>query len=467
MDSNQSQSDTLSLLKAGKLLGSRQLKLSCGLNHFPKEIFDLADTLEVLDLSGNALSSLPDDLSRLHKLRILFCSSNRFTHVPEALGECQSLSMIGFKSNKISHLPEESIPTKMLRWFIMTDNVIKALPASLGDCKHMQKLMLAGNQLSKLPESLANCKNLELLRISANKLESLPDWLFSLPKLSWLGYAGNPFCNQVENSLLAKRNIPKIDWHALHLQQLLGEGASGLIYQALWKAKNATGDSENKAVAVKMFKANITSDGLPCCEVHATALAGQHPNLLGFEGVIDKHPDSTAGLVLPLMDADLTVLANPPSFETCSRDVYAPNTQLTLDTVLHIAHSIASVVAHLHKQGITHGDLYAHNILSNGQGKCILSDFGGASFLPKDNIKHSQQLQRLETRAFACLLEELLEHCAIKNHTTEALWQLQAECAQHEIGKRPLFNEITQQLSFLRKMHVEQNLSGDGSDESL
>lgn len=454
MDSNQSQRDTLSLLKAGKLQGSKQLKLSCGLNHFPTEIFDLADTLEILDLSGNALSSLPDDLNRLHKLRILFCSSNQFTRVPEVLGKCQNLSMIGFKANQIEHIPESAIPTQTLRWLILTDNAIKTLPASIGDCKDMQKLMLAGNQLNRLPESLANCKNLELLRISANQLESLPDWLFSLPKLSWLAYAGNPFCNQIENSLLAKHNIPQIDWHALHLQQLLGEGASGLIYQALWKAKNASGDSESKAVAVKMFKANITSDGLPRCEVHATVLAGQHPNLLGFEGVIGKHPDGMTGLVMPLMHADLTVLANPPSFETCSRDVYSPNTQLTLDTVLHIAHNIASAVAHLHKQGITHGDLYAHNILSNGQGKCILSDFGGASFLPEDKIQHSQLLQRLETRAFACLLEELLDHCAIKNHTTEGLWKLQAECAQHEIGKRPLFSEIMQQLNLFRKKYA-------------
>lgn len=434
--------------------GSKQLKLSCGLNHFPEEIFDLADTLEILDLSGNALSSLPDNLNRLHKLRILFCSSNQFTHVPEVLGECQNLSMIGFKANQIEHIPESAIPTQALRWLILTDNAIKTLPASIGDCKHMQKLMLAGNQLGKLPESLANCKNLELLRISANQLESLPDWLFCLPKLSWLAYAGNPFCNQIESSLLAKCNIPQIDWHALQLQQLLGEGASGLIYQALWKARNALGDSENKVVAVKMFKANITSDGLPRCEVHATVLAGRHPNLLGFEGVIGKHPDGMAGMVMPLMDADLTVLASPPSFETCSRDVYSSNTQITLDTVLHIAHSIASAVAHLHRRGITHGDLYAHNILSNDQGKCILSDFGGASFLPKNNIKYSQLLQRLETRAFACLLEELLNHCDTKNNATAALWQLQAECAQHEIVKRPLFSEITQQLSLFHKMHT-------------
>ena len=53
---------TLEQLQAGQLAGARQLKLACGLTEFPREIFDLADTLEVLDLTGNALSALPDDL---------------------------------------------------------------------------------------------------------------------------------------------------------------------------------------------------------------------------------------------------------------------------------------------------------------------------------------------------------------------------------------------------------------------
>jgi Leucine-rich repeat (LRR) protein len=61
--------NTLEQLRAGKLAGSQRLRLSYGLRTFPPEIFELADTLEILDLSGNVLSSLPDDLPRLHKPR--------------------------------------------------------------------------------------------------------------------------------------------------------------------------------------------------------------------------------------------------------------------------------------------------------------------------------------------------------------------------------------------------------------
>ena len=70
---------TLAQLRAGELSGITRLDLAEGLTEFPREIFDLADSLEVLNLSGNALSALPEDLHRLTRLRVLFCSDNRFT----------------------------------------------------------------------------------------------------------------------------------------------------------------------------------------------------------------------------------------------------------------------------------------------------------------------------------------------------------------------------------------------------
>jgi len=384
--------------------------------------------------------------------------------VPEVLGQCENLSMIGFKANKIAVCSDSAIPTATLRWLILTDNALTKLPNAIGDCQHMQKLMLAGNQLSELPETLANCRKLELLRISANRFESLPEWLFDLPKLSWLAYAGNPFSDRIENRLISQQHIPLIDWQDLKIQQQLGEGASGLIYKAHFIQiqgqvnQPQTDLIETSDVAVKMFKADLTSDGLPRCEIHATALAGQHPNLLGLKGIVNQHPNSEIGLVMPLMDADLTVLAGPPSFESCSRDVYTDGKKFTLTNVLDIAHSVASAVAHLHAKGMTHGDLYAHNILTsqlnNGVRKVMLSDLGAAAFLPQDNPKQSEQLQRIESHAFAYLLEELLDRCEVSNISDQAtlktLWQLQSECAQTINVRRPLFKAIETKLAVMK-----------------
>jgi Leucine-rich repeat (LRR) protein len=86
---------TLDALRRGDLAGARHLRLT-DLAEFPREIYALADTLEVLDLSGGTLTALPGDMGRLHKLRALFCSGNRFERLPPSLGDCASLSQIGF-----------------------------------------------------------------------------------------------------------------------------------------------------------------------------------------------------------------------------------------------------------------------------------------------------------------------------------------------------------------------------------
>ena len=101
---------TLEQLRAGALAGHLRVTIRAGLTEFPTALYQLADHLEILDLSGNALSALPDDLPRLHKLRILFCSDNQFTELPSVLGQCQSLRMVGFKANQIRHLPAAALP---------------------------------------------------------------------------------------------------------------------------------------------------------------------------------------------------------------------------------------------------------------------------------------------------------------------------------------------------------------------
>ena len=434
------------MLRSGKLAGSKRLDLSCGLKHFPAEIYDLADTLEILNLSGNALSNLPDDLSRLHKLRVIFCSDNQFTELPEVLGQCPDLDMVGFKANQIRHLSSDSLPGA-LRWLILTDNRLNSLPVGLGQCTRLQKLMLAGNQLRYLPDEMAACRQLELLRIAANRFESLPDWLLSLPRLAWLAFAGNPFSDVVEAAVVAKQAIPHIYWHGLDLQHKLGEGASGIIHQADWQQEPAG----TTAVAVKLFKGLVTSDGLPRSEKAACIAAGIHPNLIAATGKIIGHPDGTKGLVMPLVDTSFKNLASPPSLDSCTRDIYPAGTKFSLITALAMAQGIAAAAEHLHDMGILHGDLYAHNMLWNGQGDCLLGDFGAASFITDE--RQALPLQRIEVRAFGCFLEELLERCIAlpeSQAAIEALWKLQRRCGQPEVEARPLFAEIRSVLEGLQ-----------------
>jgi Protein tyrosine and serine/threonine kinase/Leucine rich repeat len=435
---------TLEQLRSGALAGSRQLKLCCGLTAFPPEIFKLADTLEILDLSGNALSSLPADLARLHRLRIVFCSHNQFTELPEVLGQCPQLSMVGFRANQIHRVASAALPPA-LRWLVLTDNRISVLPAGIGRCSALQKLMLAGNRLPALPPEMAACRQLQLLRIAANQFTSLPDWLLGLPRLSWLAYAGNPLSETSEALARASTPLARIAWSALQMGSQLGEGASGVIHRALWRRGQAL-----QPVAVKLFKGALTSDGLPHHEMAACIGAGAHPNLIAVHGQITDHPSGASGLVMALVDPRFRNLAGPPSLASCTRDSYPANTRFTLCAVIRLALGIASATRQLHARGILHGDLYAHNILFKADGQALLGDFGAASFFAPEEAPLALGLQRLEVRAFACLLEELIKRCRQPAGSKAALIRLndlQSRCSQENTAARPLFSEIEEQLT--------------------
>ncbi|HEY9635014.1 MAG TPA: leucine-rich repeat-containing protein kinase family protein [Coleofasciculaceae cyanobacterium] len=435
--------ETLNLLRSGQLAGSKRLNLACGLTQFPSEIFALADSLEILDLSNNHLSALPDEFERLKHLKIVFFTNNDFEEIPSVIRHCLGLKMVSFKSNQIASIGEHALPPK-LRWLILTSNKIEKLPASLGSLSHLQKLMLAGNRLQSLPEEMASCKNLELIRLSANHLQALPPWLFTLPRLSWLAYAGNPLCSV---DATAKPALPDIDWADLTLGETLGQGASGVIYKGLWTTKLA-----QKEVAIKIFKGEVTSDGLPADEMAACLAAGCHDNLVNVLGKLSNGPQEKQGLVFSFIPPDYKSLGQPPDFDTCTRDTYSANASFSLPVILGVTIGIASAAAHLHAKGIMHGDLYAHNILVNETGDSLLGDFGAASFYDPSDLVMGQALERLEVRAFGCLLEDMLDRCTLQEESehykaVESLRCLQQDCLKQDLSRRPQFTEIGERLT--------------------
>ncbi|WP_332873119.1 leucine-rich repeat-containing protein kinase family protein [Caulobacter hibisci] len=421
--------ETLAALRAGDLAGATRLDLSgADLSEVPPEVFALAETLEVLDIGTTRISALPHDFSRLKRLTVLFASGAPFQRLPEALGDCPALSQVGFRGCGIEMIPAEALPPA-LRWLTLTDNRIETLPAALGERPLLQKLMLAGNRLAALPESLAGAKSLELLRIAANRFEALPGWLVDLPALAWLAWAGNPF-----DTAIPEAAVPPVAWRDLTVGKALGRGASGDVFEAAWNGRPA---------ALKLFRGTMTSDGLPEREMAACLAAGEHPNLTGALGRIVGHPDGAQGLLMPLLPDGWRVLAGPPSAQSCSRDVYAPDLSLSLDVARRIACDVAAGTARLHARGLSHGDLYAHNVLWDGTtGTAVLSDFGAAAFAPPGE---AERWTALDVRAFGLLLGEVLDR--VDGDVPAALRDLEAACVQPDSGARPSMDAVLSALS--------------------
>jgi hypothetical protein len=428
---------TLEQLRRGDLAGATRLDLSCDLTELPAEVLGLADSLEVLNLSGNRLTTLPAWLPRLQRLKVVFASDNPFTALPEVLGDCPALEMVGFKACRITRVPAAALPPA-LRWLILTDNAIESLPDAVGERPRMQKLMLAGNRLRALPEGLAGAQWLELLRISANRFERLPDWLLRLPRLSWLALAGNPL-----GWTVPPLQLPVVDWRDLRLGEALGEGASG-------RALRATVAGWPGERALKLFKGAVTSDGLPEHEMAAGAAAGAHPALCTPVATLQGHPDGTPGMLLPLIPPGHVLLAGPPSLASCTRDVYPAGWRLAAGPALRLLRGIADAVAHLHGHGVVHGDLYAHNILWHpATGDAMLSDFGAAALLPADQPALARALQALEVRAFGCLLEELGDGLDVTqgDPVHAMIASLARACMATDPGARPTMAEVSRRLN--------------------
>jgi hypothetical protein len=429
--------DTLERLKSGKLIGSKSLKLACGLKEFPIEILALSETLEFLDLSDNQMTVLPASFSKLKKLKIVFFARNSFTIFPTVLRECTALTMIGFKSNQIDVVEEKAFPP-MLRWLILTDNKILSLPKSIGDCDRLQKCGLAGNLIQELPFEMSKCQNLELLRLSANRLVSIPEWLFELPKLSWVAFGGNP----ATHISTLPTDLGSFPWSSFEVKELLGEGASGLIYKA-------SSEAEEEDIALKVFRGDVTSDGLPEDEMEVSIAAGSHEGLIPVLGKIKDHPEGKSGLLMKLISPDYLNLGNPPSLETCTRDVFDRKTLYSFDSLLKIAKNIASVSEQLHRRGINHGDLYAHNILINDKADCLLGDFGAASFYDAKSAA-ADNIERVEVRAFGCLLGDLygvIDEQDIDDLQRDNLLSLINSCTTSEVKSRLSFSDILEKLN--------------------
>ena len=323
---------------------------------------------------------------------------------------------------------------------------------------------------------------MELVRLAANKLKvsSLPLWFWQLPKLSWLALAGND-CSPEGADLNGITPIEEeaavcnIDWTSLDIMEKLGEGASGVIYKAKWvRTENTNTDSkDDEYVAVKLFKGGKTSDGLPEDEMKASEAAGSHTCSLKVLGRIVNAPDNQIGLVMQLISKEFANLGGPPSFESVTRDTFESGTTFSVQVILNILSGIASVCSHLHNKGITHGDVYAHNILFNSEGEPLLGDFGAASIHSKSLVFTESPssgdscnnicaaMERFEVRAFGCLIDDLITRVSVddsdyslgtssESRVIAALRSMHASCLNCEPRERPTFAYMSDGLAAVK-----------------
>ena len=177
--------------------------------------------LKFLNLSGNALVTLPDGFSGLNELTELNLGLNKLPGLPISVTQLVKLTKLDISLNdvsvvplqvaslvnleelnlmgnffnkpekKLKALPNEICQLKNLKVLILKDNIIEVLPDCIGNLAKLEKLDLRDNLIDTLPASFTQLKNLNWLDLKANDMSRLPAGFASLDHLKELNLAMN------------------------------------------------------------------------------------------------------------------------------------------------------------------------------------------------------------------------------------------------------------------------------------
>ena len=114
-----------------------------------------------LDLSGNEITSLPDNWDLLDLLSDLDLSDNQLEKLPRhfCVGSlATSLKQLNLSANKLVLLPNYFCNLKQLISINLNKNNLKALPPSIGKLSNLKHLQAADNHIQVLPGSFSRLR---------------------------------------------------------------------------------------------------------------------------------------------------------------------------------------------------------------------------------------------------------------------------------------------------------------------
>jgi Leucine-rich repeat (LRR) protein len=123
-----------------------------------------------IDLSGNQLTELPDDMEA-NNLFEIFLGDNKFSEFPKALTKFTALKrVLSIGSNAIKSVPKEIGNLRALQYLSLDNNQLNTLPPEIGNLTELEELHLENNSLRTLPDEISQLKKLRLLTLMGNTL---------------------------------------------------------------------------------------------------------------------------------------------------------------------------------------------------------------------------------------------------------------------------------------------------------
>jgi len=164
----------------GNLKNLKRFYSYASLEELPANIGSL-EKLEFLGLVSERLKILPDVIGDLKNIEELELSKTALTTLPETIGQLIKLKILELPPS-LETLPKEISNLKYLETLDLSRTVVKELPETIDQLTFLKTLKLSP-LLEKLPKGISNLKDLETLEFNNNlNIKNFPD-ISNLKKL--------------------------------------------------------------------------------------------------------------------------------------------------------------------------------------------------------------------------------------------------------------------------------------------
>jgi Leucine-rich repeat (LRR) protein len=132
--------------------------------------------MEFLNLSHNNLAELPEEISKIKRLRDLKLSYNhiQLSELFLNLAELPKLRSLWLDNNRIETLPPEIAAIRRVVYFYIDDNKLSDFPKEMSQMDRLLVMHAAGNNFNELPVGLTHMPHLMFAILSNNPIETIP-----------------------------------------------------------------------------------------------------------------------------------------------------------------------------------------------------------------------------------------------------------------------------------------------------
>jgi Leucine-rich repeat (LRR) protein len=188
-----------------------------GLYAFPESLYHLPELKELI--IWRTPSEMPS-LENLSKLELLDLSANDLTTIPDGLAELKNLKLLTIANNPdLSNVDINWEQLQRLETLDLSRNKIKKYPAGLQNLYNLKHINLSQNKFSKIPPLQNQDYNLRILMLDGNLLDNLPENISRYRDLEVLS-ANNCGLNVLPADFGLLKNLHVLNLESSHLTVL-------------------------------------------------------------------------------------------------------------------------------------------------------------------------------------------------------------------------------------------------------